>query len=325
MNRVCVLILPSAADLDVAIGLEVFRVANGLMARSEFDVTVATIDDHPVTLTNGRTIAPTVSVADCGRVELGLILAHVHPGAEMLARSNKVIRRLARTSALQAGADYGPLLMASAGLLDGCRAACHKDLMEAARETYSLVTFVDELFVRCGERLTCAGHLSTADMLIDYLSTTAGDEFAGAVADEMIAAGPRSGSTSQRSVRNEARQGADERIQAAIGVMREYIECPLQISEISERVGLSRRMLEKLWKAKFGCSPQRYYAKERIDRGCSLLLFSTMSVSQIACACGYSSAAVFSRAFSEYTGNSPRQYRQMHGNKIAPAISLANS
>jgi len=324
MHSVCLLVLPAAADLDLAICLDVFRIANDLGNKKIFAVDIATLDGNPARLTNGRTIAPTLQIADTAKFDLGLALAHIHPGPELLPIANKVLRRLARVSAVLAGADYGPLLMASAGLLDGYRAACHKDLLEAAQETYPFVSFVDELFVIERDRLTCAGHLSMPDMLIHYISKIDNAEFAEAVASELILAGPRPPHTPQRT--GEKSAGIDDaRILAAINIMAENLETPVSITEIANRVGLSQRFMQKIWKSKMGCSPYRYYARERINRGCSLLLFSKMPIEEIAFACGYSSSAVFSRAFSEFTGSSPREYRARHENKIAPAISLSET
>lgn len=323
MHEICLLVLPSAADLDFAISLELFRIANSLSDNTKFRMNVATIDSREVSLTNGRTISPTIDISDSSKFELGLVLAHVRPTAELLPAAHKVLRRLARASSLLAGADYGPLLMASAGLLDGYRAVCHKDLLEAAQETYHFVNFMDELFVKDGQRLTGAGHLSIADMLLSYVSGAFGDEFAGAVASEMIAAGPRPPHTSQRRKNDMSNRVEDERILAAITIMRENLETPVSISDVAARIGLSKRFLQKLWKNKLGSCPHRYYARERINRACSLLIFSEMSIEEIACACGYSSSAVFSRAFSDFTGASPRHYRVRHGNKIAPAIPLS--
>ena len=39
------------------------------------------------------------------------------------------------------------------------------------------MNFIDELFVKNGERLTCAGHLSIVDMLLSYVSGALGAEF----------------------------------------------------------------------------------------------------------------------------------------------------
>ena len=323
MHEICLLVLPSAADLDLAISLELFRIANSLSDDAKFRVNVATINGCETSLTNGRTISPTVDISDSSKFDLGLVLAHVRPAAELLPVTHKILRRFARVSRLLAGADYGPLLMASAGLLDGCRAVCHKDLIEAARETYHFVNFIDELFVKNGERLTCAGHLSIVDMLLSYVSGALGAEFGEAVASEMIAAGPRPPHTSQHRRSDMSNRVEDERILAAITIMRENLETPVSISDVAARIGLSKRFLQKLWKNKLGSCPHRYYARERINRACSLLIFSDMSIEEIACACGYSSSAVFSRAFSDFTGTSPRRYRERHGNKIAPTIRLS--
>jgi transcriptional regulator GlxA family with amidase domain len=323
MHEICLLVLPCAADLDLAISLELFRIANSLSNNTKFRINIATINGCEASLTNGRTISPTIDISDSSKFDLGLVLAHIRPAAELLPVTHKILRRFARVSNLLAGADYGPMLMASAGLLDGCRAVCHTDLIEAAQETYHFVNFIDELFVKDGERLTCAGGLSIADMLLSYVSGAFGSEFGEAVANEMMAAGPRPPHTSQRRRSDMSSRIEDERILAAITIMRENLETPVSISEVAARIGLSKRFLQKLWKNKLGSCPYRYYARERINRACSLLVFSDMSIEEIACACGYSSTPVFSRAFSDFTGAPPRRYRERYGNKIAPTIPLS--
>ena len=64
----------------------------------------------------------------------------------------------------------------------------------------------------------------------------------------MIAAGPRPPHTSQHRRSDMSNRVEDERILAAITIMRENLETPVSISDVAARIGLSKRFLQKLWK-----------------------------------------------------------------------------
>jgi AraC family carnitine catabolism transcriptional activator len=320
--QVGLLVLPGATELDLALHQELFRVANGLLNKTLFCVDVLTVDDRDVALTHGRVVTPTAPLGNCGEFALSVVLSHVNPESAIVPSIHAAIRRLAKVSALVAAADQGPLLLASAGLLNGRVATCHVDLMLAARESYPEVEFVDRLWVRDGSFLTYPGHLSTIDTMLEHVGELLGIEFAEALSAELISSSPRSPQSSQRSTKGHPEGIRDRRVLRAIELMRANIEAPLSIPEIAEHVGVSTRSLEVLWRNELGSSPQLFYMRERVNHSCSLLLFSGLSITEISCACGFSSGTSFSRAFSELTGLSPREYRRKHGNKIAPVVLL---
>lgn len=324
-QNVTLLVLPGAADLDVSMTLEIIRITNSLSNRSAVDVSIMTIDDNPVTLTNGRTLAPTGAADTFKHIDLCLVLSHVNPKPELWTRIQTVIRKLARQSTAMAATDHGPLLLAAAGLLQGKVATCHIDLMVAARETYPEVRWVDRLFVREGAVLTCAGHLAVVDMLLTEIAALMGEDFRSTLAAELVAPPLRVGGASQRDASVRLRASDDLRIQEAIRLMRAHIETPLSVESIAKRVGISQRALELSWRRSLGCSPKRYYMQERINHACSLLLFSNLAINEISYACGFSSSATFSRAFSSFANVTPRDYRLAHGNKIAPVLPVSES
>jgi len=317
-----VLVIPGATELDLTLHLELFRVANSLLNKTVFCVDILTVDNQDVALANGRLVSPTGTLNPITDYALSIVLSHINPTPTLLSPIHVAVRKLAKASALIAAADQAPLLLASAGLLNGKVATCHVDLLLAARESYPAVEFVDRLWVRNGNILTYPGHLSTVDTMTEYICDILGEEFGEALSAEMISPSPRSPRLSQRSTKNSLDGIADRRVIQAIDIMRTNIETPLSIPDIAKQVGVSTRSLEVLWRNELGSSPAIFYMRERVNHSCSLLLFSNLSITQISCACGFSSGASFSRAFSDLTGASPRDYRRKHGNKIAPAVLL---
>ena len=129
-------------------------------------------------------------------------------------------------------------------------------------------------------------------MLLSYVSGALGAEFGEAVANEMIAAGPRPPHTSQRRRSDMSNRIEDERILAAITIMRENLKRRLASPKLRP-ASACRNGSSRSWKNKLGSCPHRYYARERINRACSLLIFSDMSIEEIACACGIAQARCF--------------------------------
>jgi len=65
----------------------------------------------------------------------------------------------------------------------------------------------------------------------------------------------------------------------------------------------------KLFKRVTGLNPVRFIQRRRVERACVMLRTTTLSIEQIAEACGFSDPPFFFRIFRLWTGTSPNQYR----------------
>jgi transcriptional regulator GlxA family with amidase domain len=95
----------------------------------------------------------------------------------------------------------------------------------------------------------------------------------------------------------------------AIRLMEENLEAPLPPEQISGKVGLTTRQLERLFRRKLNDSPARYYLKIRLQAARNLLFYSDVSIQNVALSCGFSGADIFSRTFRGHFGRSPREFR----------------
>ena len=91
----------------------------------------------------------------------------------------------------------------------------------------------------------------------------------------------------------------------------------LDIDEIAERMGCSRRYIYRAFEAD-DTTPDRYLWDMRLERCC--LQFAApehacRSISEIAFSSGFSSSAHFSRAFRQRFGRSPREYRSSQASR----------
>jgi len=83
----------------------------------------------------------------------------------------------------------------------------------------------------------------------------------------------------------------------------------LSCQEIGKQSGLSMRQLERLFKHQLHTTPAAFYMQRRLERSNHLLEQSTLTVTQIAAACGFNSASYFSQCYQKNYGLSPREER----------------
>lgn len=82
---------------------------------------------------------------------------------------------------------------------------------------------------------------------------------------------------------------------------------------LAKRSGLSNQRLTRLVKRLFGVTTGQLITKTRIAAGSRLLIESTLSVADVAQACGYYDQSAFTRAFRSATGLSPTEFS--HANR----------
>ncbi len=92
--------------------------------------------------------------------------------------------------------------------------------------------------------------------------------------------------------------------------IREFPEREYRIPETAARLSLSDRRFRTLFFEKTGMTPKEFIIHYRMERAGAMLLSTTLPVSQIAEACGYSDPLYFSRQFSRVCGVSPTAFRE---------------
>ena len=92
-----------------------------------------------------------------------------------------------------------------------------------------------------------------------------------------------------------------------------YVEINYQkgitVEEIAAHCGLNRSYFGKIFKEKYGKSPQEFLLQFRMNKACELLSRTKLSIGEVSNAVGYTNQLHFSRAFKSTYGLSPRQWR----------------
>ncbi len=102
----------------------------------------------------------------------------------------------------------------------------------------------------------------------------------------------------------------DPEVAAAMRYIRHFAKMNLGVDFVVAHSNVSRRVLEKRFRHTLGCSIHDKIRQVRVELATAMLTETQMTISQIACALGFSDVAHLSRYFSKAKGFSPAQYRK---------------
>jgi len=94
--------------------------------------------------------------------------------------------------------------------------------------------------------------------------------------------------------------------------IEEHLAEPISLASLAQLVRLSPFHFSRAFKQSFGLPPHRYHIDRRIERAKSLLVESSMSVTQIGFEIGFSETSAFSATFRRLTGTTPTAYTRSY-------------
>lgn len=109
-----------------------------------------------------------------------------------------------------------------------------------------------------------------------------------------------------------ARGSLDQgRLQRVLDMIGTSLDKDLTLDNLAKQASLSPFHFARSFKAATGTSPHRYVLERRIERARKLLEIGSLSLAEVAAACGFSSQAHFSTVFRQSAGMSPGAFRTM--------------
>ncbi|MBQ9337681.1 MAG: AraC family transcriptional regulator [Lentisphaeria bacterium] len=95
----------------------------------------------------------------------------------------------------------------------------------------------------------------------------------------------------------------------AVAYINTHYRQTVSVEQLARKACMSRRNFFLQFKKTAGCTPIQYLIRLRISRATELLLYSEMSIGDIAAQCGFCDSNYFCKTFRAQTGMSPRQFR----------------
>ena len=99
-------------------------------------------------------------------------------------------------------------------------------------------------------------------------------------------------------------------IRKAIAYINDNYASRFKINELADYVGVNRSYLASSFKKVTGYSPKEYLISLRMEKAKSLLEKTDMPINAVANSVGYTDQLAFSRMFKEYSGISPKTFRE---------------
>ncbi|EKV27029.1 transcriptional regulator, AraC family [Caenispirillum salinarum AK4] len=301
---------PSFSMMAFASAVEPLRAANRMAGRTLYTWRTLTASGSPAVASNGLHVLPDGSPLTPAPIPAAIFVC-AGMGVENY-RERPVfawLRRMAGQGTPIGGLCTGPLILARAGLLDGYRCTLHWETVEPFVEEFPDLAVTATLFEIDRDRFTCSGGTAALDMMLHLIALDHSRDLAMQAAEVLMHTLLRPADDPQRMALRYRTNIRDAKVLAAIAAMESHLELPLTTEAIAAHVKLSPRQLERLFQSRLGTTPSRYYQDLRLKRARQLLGQTSMSVTEVAHACGFCSASHFARSYRARFGRAPRAER----------------
>ena len=315
MQRFGFLLIPGFSMLSLAAAVEPLRMANAQAEEELYQWDFLSWDNTSVNASNNMVTAPTIDVDQVKMLDVLLVVA----GINVATYGDDVffawLRQASRQVDLLGSTSTGALLLAKAKLLRHKTCTIHWEYVDSFREQFPDVWMSGELYEFDGNLFTCSGGSAGLDMMLQIIADQHGYELALLVAEQYMHPHIRPPHQDQR-MRLQSRLNINNpRLIKALDIMRQNLEAPLTCQELADASNMSARQMERLFKQYLLQSPGQYYLHLRLEKTQQLLRQSSLSVLQVATACGFSSTSYLARCYQKKYACSPRQERARNSNR----------
>lgn len=204
----------------------------------------------------------------------------------------------------------GSFALAEAGLLDGCVACIHWNMLESFQRNYPKIEArSDRLFIESRGRITCAGSVGGADLAMHLVARHCGPEKAQQAARHMMLQGGRPADYPQPHFLFALDESEDPVVRRTALLMEQSMNEFRTTAWFAEAVGLSVRQLERRFQRAIGLSPAAVFRRLRLDHAAALLARTEMPILEVAVVCGFVDGPHLARDFKACFGVTPGERR----------------
>ncbi|WP_182454998.1 GlxA family transcriptional regulator [Streptacidiphilus sp. P02-A3a] len=314
IHRVVVLALDGVIPFELSLASRLLGTAEDADGRPLYEVVTCSVDGKPVR--TGADFAITVERDASALAEADTVVIPASESFADIVDRDALPRRTAEALALIrpeariVGICIATFLLAAADLLDGRTAATHWFHAARFQRSYPQVELApDVLFVDSGRVLTSAGAASGIDLLLHLIRSDHGSAVANHVARRCVVPPQREGGQAQY-VERPLPQRSDAGTSATRAWVLDRLHEPLQLADLADHAGMSRRTFTRRFRAEVGLSPGQWLTQQRVDLARQLLESSDLPVNRIAERVGFAAGATLRQHLHAAIGVSPGAYRR---------------
>lgn len=308
-HKIGFLLLKNFTLISFASAIEPLRMANQFTGGECYDWYTITADGAPIQASDGIQITPDASFASGLELDTVIVVGGVNVTRTYNREQLAWLQAQARRGARLGGVCTGAWALAHAGLLDGYDCSAHWEYLAPLQEAFPKVNCTNRLFTFDRDRFTSSGGTVPLDMMLNLIKQEHGYQLAAAISEMFICDRIRTPGEQQKIPLRHVLGTTQPKLVEVVALMESNIEETIELDQLAFYVGLSRRQLERLFQKYLDCSPSRYYLKLRLFRARQLLKQTTMTIVDIAAACGFVSIQHFRKCYREHIGLPPREER----------------
>lgn len=308
-TTVCFLLISNFSMLSVTAAIEPLRVANRLSGKTFYRWQFISHDGGPVVASNGISVQVDASLAEPPPADYLFVCAGLDTDPPYRARLHTALSSYRRQGTRLGSISAGTFILARTGLLEDVACTVHWEFRPAFEQEFPFLNCSSQLYVIDKNIYTVSGGLAGLDLMLHLISVDHGPTLGRAIANQFQMDRVRSSTAVQRPGALALLDASPAILQKAVGLMFLHIEDPLNTRNLSERVGISIRNLERLFRKHLGEPPARFYMKLRLEKARDLLLHSNLSVLEIAISTGFTSSSYFASCYIKHYGERPSRHR----------------
>ena len=285
---------------------------------SPLRVRIAGTTRRPFSCGNGIPVKPEVAIRDDPAADV-IIIPELWLGPEehLAARHADVkawLRERYRRGAYIYSVCSASLLLAEAGLLDGCDATSHWGYQTLFERRYPRIRFRPEPSL-CfadpeGRLVTAGGATSWHDLVLHVIARHVGPGEALKISKVYLLKSHDEGQLPYRALVR-SRQHPDSVVRECEAWLSRNFAQSGAVARVVRHSRIAERTLKRRFKQATGLSLIDYLQNLRIEKARELLESSADSVDEICAAVGYEDGSFFRRLFKRRSGLSPARYRRM--------------
>jgi AraC family transcriptional activator FtrA len=318
-HRVAVLAYEGLCTFEFGIAVEMFG-----LARPEFDrwyaFMVCGLEKRPLRAVGGIRITPAKGLSGLQQADTIIIPGWRNPDESPPEELIRALIKAHHHGARLVSICSGVFVLAATGLLNGRQATTHWRYVDKLTRAFPLIQIQpDVLYVDEGDILSSAGSAAGIDLCLHIIRKDFGTVVANRVARRLVIPPHREGGQAQfidKPVGEEAHPWLAQLLEWTSARIQKQIT----VEKLASVAHVSKRTLSRRFAETTGTSPLDWVNGLRVRRAKDLLETTTLSVEEIAEACGFGSTAVLRHHFRIRIKLSPNMYRSRFHQDASTAL-----
>jgi len=248
-QKIGFLLLPEFSMLAFTSAIAPLRSANRLARKELYAWRTLSLDGLPITASTGVTVNPDSPLVDAQDIDVLFVCAGTHSRRHLTRFLRGELRGFALRGTAMGALCTGSVALAFAGILTGYRCTIHWENIAGFREIYPDLDITSAVFEIDRNRYTCSGGTAPLDMMLHCIKLDHGTALSMDVAEFLLHNSIREPDHAQRTGLEHRTGLHHKKLLAAIREMESAIENPVPLIELADRIALSLRQLERLFKS----------------------------------------------------------------------------